>query len=101
MLECIQNNTNTTYRSKYFLPSGIEQFAPQLLIDEQFYGQNDIQPILAKNHRGYYFEFQQSDSVVFNQQTDCARHGYKLGAYQLCLKDVGTQQIAACKLREF
>ena len=91
-----QNDTDNTCRSKYFVPGGIEQFAPRLLVDVEFAGETDIQPVLAKGLQGYFFEFKSSDSVVFDQRTDCVRHGYPIGAYQLCLKDVGLHQIASC-----
>ncbi|KAH7313171.1 hypothetical protein BKA65DRAFT_558385 [Rhexocercosporidium sp. MPI-PUGE-AT-0058] len=90
-----KNNTKINCQSKYFLPGSIEQFAPQLLVDEYFQGVLATQPILAKNHHGYYLEFEDSDSIAFNHQTDCVRHGYALGAYQLCLKDISSHQITA------
>ncbi|KAH6715881.1 hypothetical protein BKA61DRAFT_334378 [Leptodontidium sp. MPI-SDFR-AT-0119] len=89
-----RNDTKLPCRSRFFIPGGIEQFAPQLLVDERFSGSDDVQPVLAKNLRGYHLEFQESGSVVFDQQKDCIRQGYKLGAYQLCLKDVGAHQMA-------
>ncbi|KAG4436281.1 hypothetical protein IFR05_008221 [Cadophora sp. M221] len=89
------SNTTTNCRSKYFLPGGIEQFAPQLVVGRYFPGDSAIEPILAKNHYGYYLEFEDVNSVVFNHRADCVRHGYALGAYQLCLKDIGSQQIAS------
>lgn len=89
------NNSEIICHTKYFIPGGIEQLDPTFLVDKDILGDRDIQHILAKNQYGYFFEFQENESVVFNQQADCARYGYALGAYQLCLRDVGLQQIAA------
>ncbi|KAK0111587.1 hypothetical protein ONS95_001936 [Cadophora gregata] len=89
------NDTKVPCRSKFLIPGGIEQFAPQSLNAEGFSGSDDVQPVLAKNLRGLYLEFEQNNgSVTFDQKTDCIRQGYRLGAYQLCLKDVGANQIA-------
>ncbi|KAH7317804.1 hypothetical protein BKA65DRAFT_108317 [Rhexocercosporidium sp. MPI-PUGE-AT-0058] len=89
-----RNDTKMTCRSRFFVPGGIEQFAPHLLVDNRFSGLDDVQPVLAKDLNGYHLEFQESESVVFDQQKDCIRQGYRLGAYQLCLKDVGAHRIA-------
>ncbi|KAH7386418.1 hypothetical protein BKA64DRAFT_143148 [Cadophora sp. MPI-SDFR-AT-0126] len=88
------NDTKIPCRSKFFIPGGIEQFAPQLLNSEAFSGSDDIQPVLAKNLRGLYLEFEENGSVTFDQKTNCIRQGYSLGAYQLCMRDIGVNQIA-------
>jgi hypothetical protein len=91
------NDTNGPCRAKYFVPGGIEQFAPRLLVGNKFTLDSDIQPVLAKNLHGYYLEFETSNATLFDQQADCARYGYGLAAFQLCLKDIESQKMAACK----
>ncbi|PVH77728.1 hypothetical protein DL98DRAFT_573605 [Cadophora sp. DSE1049] len=88
------NDTKIPCRSRFFVPGGIEQFAPQLLNGNAFSGSDDVQPLLAKNLRGLQLEFEENGSITFDQKTNCIRQGYRLGAYQLCLKDVGVNQIA-------
>ena len=93
------NDTTISCQSKFFIPGGIEQFAPRLLNGTMFSGSDDVQPVLAKNLRGLYLEFEENGSVIFDQQTNCIKQGYKLGAYQLCMKDVGASKIATRELK--
>lgn len=95
------NNTKIPCRSKFFVPGGIEQFAPRILNGTAFSGSDDVQPVLAKNLRGLYLEFEENGSVIFDQQTNCIKQGYKLGAYQLCMKDVGVNKIATRELKRY
>jgi hypothetical protein len=91
------NDTLGPCRAKYFVPGGIEQFAPSLLGSHNFTSTTDVQPVLAKNLHGYHLEYETSNSTLFDQKTECAKYGYNLASYQLCLKDIESQKIAACK----
>lgn len=91
------NDTRGRCRAQYFVPGGIEQFAPRLLVGSAFTTGSDIQPVLAKNLTGYYLQFEATNSTQFDQQTDCMKYGYGLASYQLCLKDVAPQTMSACK----
>ncbi|KAE8445397.1 hypothetical protein EG329_013410 [Mollisiaceae sp. DMI_Dod_QoI] len=72
------NDPRGTCRAQYFVPGGIEQFAPRLLVGSAFTTGGNIQPVLAKNLTGYYLQFEANNETQFDPQVDCRKYGYGL-----------------------
>ncbi len=96
--QCSNRTPNSTEicRMKYFVPGGIQQFAPHLLTSSAFIIENDVQVVLAKSLRAYHLEFETTEFMDFDQQSECLRQGYQLGAYQLCMRSLGPNNITTC-----
>jgi hypothetical protein len=87
-------------KTSYFVPGGVQNFAPALLAGKTFTNGGAIQPVLAKDQRGYYFEFKDDDSiVVYDLNSDCITSGFAIGAFQLCLKNRASHELLACKYK--
>jgi hypothetical protein len=92
------SNSNSTCRTSYFVPGGVQNFAPALLAGKNFTNGGAIQPVLALNQRGYYFEFEDDQSAAnYDPDSDCIISGFVIGAFQLCLKNRASHEILACK----
>lgn len=96
--KCIQNSMSNC-RANYFVPGGVENFAPALLAGKNFSTTGGIQPVLALNQRGYYFEFEDGAPLDYNSDTECIVHGFKIGAFQLCLRNILAHGIQACMFK--
>ena len=95
--ECA-DDVNSTCRSSYFIPGGVKNFAPALLAGKNFSNAGAVQPVLALDQRGYYFEFEDDESAVdYNPASDCITSGFVIGAFQLCLQNRAPNEILACK----
>jgi hypothetical protein len=90
--------SNSICTTNFFVPGGIQNFAPALLAGKNFTNGGAIQPVLAKDQRGYYFEFEDDDSMVdYDANTECITSGFVIGAFQLCLKNRAPHELLACK----
>jgi hypothetical protein len=92
------SDSNNICRSSYFVPGGVENFAPALLAGKNFSNTGAIQPVLALNQRGYSFEFEDDQSPLdFDPDLDCITSGFVVGSFQLCLKNKDPYEIQACE----
>ena len=95
--ECAQDSSNVC-RTSYFVPGGVENFAPALIAGKNFSNAGAIQPVLALNQRGYDFGFEDDQSPVeYDSVKECIVHGFIIGAFQLCLKNGYLHEMQACK----
>jgi hypothetical protein len=85
-------------RSKYYLPGGIENYAPVLMADDWSSNEGTLQPVLAENQNGFLFEFADANlQNYYNITDDCVRSGFAIGAFQLCMQNTHDNQLQVCK----
>jgi hypothetical protein len=85
-------------RSKYYLPGGIENYAPALLAGDGRSNAGSVQPVLAINQNGFRFEFADANlRTYYNTTADCIISGFAIGAFQLCMQNTLANQLQVCK----
>jgi len=85
-------------RSRYYLPGGIENYAPVLLARHDFNYGGTIHPVLALNQNGFKFEFADGNPYNhYNFTTDCLTSGFIIGAFQLCIQNTLANQLQVCE----
>jgi hypothetical protein len=85
-------------RYRYYLPGGIEIYAPTLLAGHGFNYRGTVHPALSINQNGFILEFADGDPHYhYNLSTDCFISGFVIGAFQLCIQNTLANQLQVCK----